>query len=86
MFVARVEGCTRALGAPQGWNPETDGYCGMLPIRDELRDAMPIMTSAWEPTPAELEALRAGAKVLLRVVGTAHPPVMVYVGEVPANG
>ena len=86
MIVSRVEGCTRALGAPQGWNPETDGYCGMLPIRDEMRDAMPTMISAWEPTPAELAALNAGAKVVLRVVGVQHPPVMIYVGEAPCNG
>lgn len=39
---------------------------------------MPCMTSAWEPTPAELAALNAGGKVYLRVVGTEHPPVMVY--------
>lgn len=81
MIPARIEGCTRALGAPKGWNPETDGHCGMLPIRDELRDDMPIMLSAWEPTPAELVALNAGAKVLLRVVGQGHPPVMLYVGD-----
>jgi hypothetical protein len=36
------------------------------------------MTSCWEPTPAELEALNNGGKVYLRIVGTGHPPVMVY--------
>lgn len=39
---------------------------------------MPCMTSCWEPTPAELEALKNGGKVYLRIVGTGHPPVMVY--------
>jgi hypothetical protein len=39
------------------------------------------MVSAWEPTPAEMEAIAAGAKVMLRVVGMGHPPVMLYVGN-----
>lgn len=78
MIPVRVEGCTRALGAPVGWNPETSGICGVLPIRDEMSGAMPAMVSAWEPTPAELAVLNAGGKVYLRVVGQAHPPVWVY--------
>lgn len=81
MIVARIDGCTRALGAPAGWNPERDGYCGTLPIRDEMNGGVPCMVSAWEPTPAELAALNAGAKVMLRVVGGGHPPVMLWVGE-----
>ncbi|WP_206185849.1 hypothetical protein [Sphingosinicella sp. BN140058] len=42
---------------------------------------MPCMVSAWEPTPAEVAAIAAGAKVLLRIVGQGHPPVAVYVGD-----
>lgn len=38
-----------------------------------------------EPTPAELAALNAGAKVMLRVVGQGHPPVMLYVGGVTGD-
>ncbi len=78
MIPARISGCTRALGAPPGWTPDTSGDCCGLPIRDEMNGDMPCMTSAWEPTPAELAALNAGGKVYLRVVGTGHPPVMVY--------
>jgi hypothetical protein len=37
----------------------------------------------WEPTPDELAALAHGAKVMLRVVGTGHPPVMLYVSDIP---
>lgn len=78
MIPARISGCTRALGAPVGWTPETSGPCCGLPIRDEVNGDMPYMTSAWEPTPAELVALNNGGKVYLRVVGTGHPPVSVY--------
>lgn len=81
MIVARIEGCTRALGAPAGWTPETSGECLGLPIRDQMNGDVPCMVSAWEPTPAEIAAIVAGAKIYLSVVGTAHPPVMLYVGD-----
>lgn len=78
MIPARISGCTRVLGAPQGWTPETSGPCRGLPIRDEAAGDMPAMVSCWEPTPAELEAINNGGKVYLRIVGVGHPPVMVY--------
>ncbi|WP_419827696.1 hypothetical protein [Sphingomonas sp.] len=83
MIPARVSGCTRVLGAPPGWTPETSGPCQGLPIRDEMNGDMPAMVSAWEPTPAELAAIAAGAKIELRVLSGGHPPVWVGVGEVP---
>lgn len=83
MIPARIVGCTRALGAPPGWTPETSGDCSSLPIRDELCGDLPCMVSAWEPTPVEIEAILAGAKVYLRIVGTMHPPVMLYVEGQP---
>ena len=81
MIPARIAGCTRVLGAPVGWTPESSGPCNGLPIRDEINGDIPVMISAWEPTPAEMEAIAAGAKVHHRIVGTGHPPVMLYVGE-----
>ena len=85
MLPARIEGCTRALGAPAGWTRETSGPCCGLPIRDEMNGDVPCMVSAWEPTPDELLAIMGGAKVMLRVVGTGHPPVMLYVGAPPPS-
>ncbi|RWX59792.1 hypothetical protein [Mesorhizobium sp. M2A.F.Ca.ET.039.01.1.1] len=81
MQIARIEGCTRVLG-------EAQGYLG-LPLRDIIiNDSVtgpetPAMESAWFPTPQELAALNAGAPIILRVVGRAHPPVMLEAGEVP---
>jgi hypothetical protein len=43
----------------------------------------PSMVTAWEPTPDELARLNAGAPVHLRILGSAHPPVLLTVGEVP---
>jgi len=85
MIVALIENYTRVLGAPKGWTPETSGACGGLPIRDEMNGDVPCMVSAWEPTPGELAAINAGAKVLLRVIGSGHPPVMVMVGAAPGD-
>ncbi len=78
MIPVRIKGATRYLGAPVGWEPETNGPCAHLAIRDAMAGQVPIMESAWEPTPAELEALNNGGKVYLRIVGVQHPPVMLY--------
>lgn len=83
MIPARIEGCTRVLGAPVGWTPETSGPCRGLPIRDEVNGDMPVMISVWEPTPAEAAAIAAGGKIALRIVGTGHPPVALWVEESP---
>lgn len=81
MQIGRIEGCTRVLGKAQG-------YLG-LPLRDiVINDAVngpdtPAMETAWFPTPDELEAIAGGAPVILRVLGTQHPPVMLLTGEKP---
>ena len=84
MITRRIAGCTRVLGKAQG-------YVG-LPIRDvevfdEATGALQYraMESAWEPTPEELARLQAGAPIVLSVIGTAHPPVLLEVGAVPAE-
>ena len=76
MIPARIAGATHWLGAPKGWEREVNGPCTHLAVR-QVGD---VWESAWEPTPAELAALNAGAKVVLRVVG-GQPPVMLTVGE-----
>lgn len=72
---------TRVVGKSQG-------YIG-LPIRDVTINCTvngantPAMETAWFPTPAELAALQAGAPVLVRILGTAPPPMFVETGDVP---
>jgi hypothetical protein len=79
MLIARIPNATRVLGKEQG-------YLG-LPVRDEIRSTSvdgpetPVMVTAWEPTPDELERLNKGACVHLSVLGTVHPPVLLEVGE-----
>lgn len=82
MINTRIAGTTRVLGREQG-------YTG-LHVRDELiAEAVggpqtPCMTTAWEPTPDELARLTDGAPVRVRILGQAHPPIIVDVGEPPA--
>lgn len=81
MQIGRIQGFTRVLGKSQG-------YLG-LPVRDVIiteavnGPGTPAMETAWLPTPAEIEAINAGAPIILRILGTGHPPVMLEVGEVP---
>lgn len=82
MQIGRIQGCTRVIGKAQG-------YLG-LPLRDIVIDDSvtgpntPAMETAWFPTPEELAALVAGAPIILRVVGSGHPPVMLFTGDIPA--
>jgi len=81
MQILRIEGATRVLGKSQG-------YLG-LPLRDEVINCVvngqgtPCMTTAWEPSPKEIAAINAGAPIYVRLVGIAHPPIMVEVGNAP---
>lgn len=81
MQIGIIQGHTRVLGKSQG-------YLG-LPLRDIEVDCTvngngtPAMETAWLPTPDEITAIAAGAPIILRVLGTSHPPVMIYIGDVP---
>ena len=75
MMINAIEGCTRRIGKAQG-------YLG-LPLRDEVVDGVPQMTSSWQPSPAELAALIAGAPIYVTLLGTGHPPILVHIGPVP---
>lgn len=83
MHVGRILGATRNLGAPADWDRSKHGICGGLPIRDESTTAGKAMTSAWLPTPEEIERIGAGAPVYLTVIGQIHPPISMAVGPSP---
>ncbi len=83
MHVGRISGATNVLGAPKDWDKQAQGPCGGLPVRLEMTSAGPGMTSAWYPTPAEIERIARGAPVHLTVMGITHPPVSMTVGAAP---
>ena len=84
-----IAGFTRILGKPPNWVEADHGKCGALAIRDYELDytgkgvMVNTMVSAWDVTPAELEALNKGAPVYLRLLGVSHAPVALWVGEAP---
>lgn len=83
MIPARIVGATRVLKAPPDWNEARDGKCSALAIRDSQYGDMPVMTSAWTPTPEELELLNKGASVHVGIIGRSHPPLFVTTGSTP---
>ncbi|MES2814516.1 MAG: hypothetical protein V4720_06440 [Pseudomonadota bacterium] len=82
MISLAIEGATRRIGKAQGYH----GLC----VRDCLfplaghAEGVPAMQTAWQPTPDELARLVAGAPLYLTLLGSAHPPVLMQVGDVPA--
>lgn len=80
MLIARIQGSTRQLGAPNDWDGDLS-KCHVLPIRDVMTEQGNFMVSAWEPTPAEVEQIKAGQTIKLWIQGTGHPVVKLSVGE-----
>jgi len=82
MLVGRIEelpGTTvRVLGKSQG-------YFG-LPVRFQVMfdtasgQEVDTMTTAWFPTPEELQRINDGEAIYLRLFGSSHPPVYMTVG------
>ena len=81
MISVQIENADAQIGKGQGYQN--------LAVRQDDFDGQVGMTSAWEPSMAELERLVAGAKVHVSFLGVtlmpgAQPPMIVTVGEVPA--
>ena len=79
MRPGRIDGATHNFGAPKNWDPDRDGYCGVLPVRMESDGSNLWMVSSWEPTKEELQLLLAGGTVHLRLSAPAHPVVSLSV-------
>lgn len=76
--IKRIDKATRVLGAPANMN-----NCAALAVRDvQTPDGHMFMVSAWELSPAELQALVNGETLKLWVQGRAHPVVAISVGQI----
>ncbi len=73
MIPKRITDATHRLIAPEGWSDQTADNCTALNVRRIKEGGLVIFESAWEPTPAEIEAINAGGLVVLRVVGGQSP-------------
>jgi hypothetical protein len=83
VHAGRITNATNFLGAPKGWDKSTQGPCGGLAVRVEDTTAGRGMTSAWFPTPQEIERIAKGAPIYLTVISDIHPPVSMSVGAPP---
>lgn len=82
MHIGRIAGATRVLNAPEGWDNKKV-FCGSLPIKDGKMANQKTMTSAWFPTPEEIQNMADGAPIYLVIIGETHPVVALGVGEPP---
>lgn len=54
--------------------------CDPLPIQvSRNQQGSLLLSSVWEPTDLERQAITSGANVMIHVWGSAHPPVAVEV-------
>lgn len=74
MIPVRIEGANAILGKDQD---------GVKALHVRLDPTAKTISSAWQPSPAEQRAIAAGASVRLSIMGTAHPPVWLDVGQRP---
>ena len=83
MIPRRITNHTHNLGAPDGWNEKEAGKCISLAVRvvGEPKGGNGFCESAWEPTPAELDAIKKGGSIILRIWGW-QPPVSIYTERV----
>lgn len=81
MLTGRISGATCTLLPPTDWDAKKFGPCSGLAIRVEDTGVGRGMTSAWFPNADEIARIAAGAPIYLTVLGNAHPPVALAVGE-----
>lgn len=94
MEIGRVKGATRVLGKHQGYyglpvRDEAQNLGDLPHMLHALENSAvtgpdtPVMVTAWIPSPDEIVKLMAGAPIYLSLVGIAHPPVRISVGDIP---
>ncbi len=80
MISVRIKGSNTVYGTPDDWD-KRNGECANLFVRKEESEETTVMLSAWKPSALELEMLQNGGSVILGVLGSGHPPVLMYVSE-----
>lgn len=80
IIARRIAGATHNLGAPQGWDADRDGDCGGLWVREhgDARSGHGWVESAWELTPDDIERLKEGRSLIVRIYGW-QPPIALYI-------
>lgn len=83
MLPVHIQNADHVFGKPANWDDATMGQCVALYIKRETINQVEYLTSLWEPSLQEYEAIRRGAKIKLLICGPVHPVVALEVGEIP---
>ena len=76
MQVGRIRGSNFVYKAPVGMDT-----CQDLHVRVVEDEDVRIMSSAWIPTPEEVERIKSGQPIWLHIYGGGHPVVSLSVPE-----
>lgn len=82
MIPGVIDRASKPIGAPENWD-ESKGSCATLHVRVEYDQGLRFLTSAWQPTQAEIAAINAGAMIHLGISAAQHPVVRMGVGPIP---
>lgn len=68
---------SRPLAAPDDWDQELDGECGVLHVVDhtDTLSGQNFMYSFYKPTEEDLQALINGGILRLGIMGRGHPVI-----------
>lgn len=76
MHPINFEGANINLAKP---NDMTDEQCQPLPAEKNVDNhGFPYFLTAWMPNKEDVEALMEGKPLWLKVIGTTHPPVVLF--------
>lgn len=78
MHVGRIRDSNFTYRAPAGMD-----NCQDLHVRVTEEQGVRIITSAWLPTPDEVERIKQGQPIFLHVYGSGHPVVAMSVPDDP---
>lgn len=80
MIIGRIRGANKVYRAPTRMKD-----CQDLHVNQQLVGDMMVTTSAWFPTPDEMERIRSGQPIHLHIYGDGHPVVAMSVPDDDGN-
>lgn len=77
-----TRGHTTNFNAPDDWDAQNDGPCGVLSVRTEPYGRFKSYNSTWKPDAEELAQLMRGGVIELCCIGVQPPVAMSVVDPV----
>jgi hypothetical protein len=83
MINRHIDGAVRQVGKTQGFVGISVLYGHQRVVYEGEEMSAATVTTAWEPTPAELARLNQGASIQIELLMALWPPCLITVGEPP---